>query len=176
MSSMEKSSFIFQWYVLVIMLDTPCRLVAAGGRLATTYVMTVLYSLAREAFTAIWNSVFAAVCRLQFCQYRQDWDYRHTYITKQVYLIVSLSITTTYVLTVCARNHVKGVGSSPTKHAEISEIVGSRHEQDNVDDNDETQKGEELLVITPVVDRELVRHHVSQPLTQRFGLWRLLRD
>ena len=80
------------------------------------------------------------------------------------------------VLTVCARHHVKGVGSSPTKHAEISEIVGSRHEQDNVDDNDETQKGEELLVITPVVDRELVRHHVSQPLTQRFGLWRLLRD
>ena len=62
------------------------------------------------------------------------------------------------VLTVCARNHVKGVGSSPTKHAEISEIVGSGHEQDNVDYNDETQKGEELLVIAPVVDRELVRH------------------
>ena len=61
-------------------------------------------------------------------------------------------------LTIGARYHIEGVGSRPTKHAKISEIVGSRHEQHYVDDDDEAQKGEELLVIAPVIDSELVGH------------------
>lgn len=62
------------------------------------------------------------------------------------------------IRTICARHHVEGVGSGPAKHAEISEIVRSRHEQHNVDYYNEAQEGEELLVITPIIDGKLVGH------------------
>ena len=69
-------------------------------------------------------------------------------------------------------NHVESVGRRPRQSCKVFEVVSSHDEQDDVDDGNDGEKGDELLVVAPVHQAELLGQRVLDPLRHRLGLGR----
>ena len=55
------------------------------------------------------------------------------------------------IRTVGSRHHIERIRFKSIKHGEVSEVVGSSHEEHHVGQKDDDEKSEELLVVAPVV-------------------------